>query len=80
MISPQSIAQLNDHYTVTDAIKFEQGEGGLSRAVLTGQGATAHVYTLGAHVCEFVSQLCPAMRKRPYLNMHANLHQICAFL
>jgi glucose-6-phosphate 1-epimerase len=53
MISPQSIEQLNDHYTVPDAITFEQGEGGLSRAVLTGQGATAHVYTLGAHVTHY---------------------------
>ncbi len=36
--------------TDTPHLRYETGEGGLRRAVLTGQGAEAHVYLHGAHV------------------------------
>lgn len=53
MISPQTIQQLNDHFAIAGAVDFQSGEGGLPHAVLTGHGATAHVYTLGGHVTHY---------------------------
>ena len=46
---PQTLDELNSSF----APCFEAGEGGLPRAVLTDGEATAHVYTLGAHVAHY---------------------------
>ena len=47
------IDQLNAHMGIPDGVKFEAGEGGFVRAVMTAGGATAHVYLHGAHVTHF---------------------------
>ena len=50
MIATQSIDELNGAFAIDGVLAFEAGEGGLTRAAFTAQGAAANVYTLGAHV------------------------------
>ena len=44
---------LNQQHAIPDRLRFETGEGGLSRAVLTRDGAEAHVYLHGAHTTHY---------------------------
>jgi glucose-6-phosphate 1-epimerase len=39
--------------TDSNHLRYDTGEGGLRRAILTGQGAQAHVYLHGAHVAHW---------------------------
>lgn len=47
------VEQLNSHMGIPDAVRFDIGQGGLIRAILTAGGAEAHVYMHGAHVTHF---------------------------
>jgi len=49
----QVVEQLNSHMGIPDAVRFDIGQGGLIRAVLTAGGAKAHVYLHGGHVTHF---------------------------
>jgi glucose-6-phosphate 1-epimerase len=49
-VQPES---LEERFGVRGALRFERGNGGLTRAVATIAGATAHVYLHGAHVTHF---------------------------
>ncbi len=49
---PQTLEELNSSF----APRFETGEGGLPRAVLTHGESMAHVYTLGAHVAHYQAE------------------------
>ncbi len=51
--SDEVVEQLNSHMGIPEAVRFETGQGGLIRAVLTAGGAEAHVYLHGAHVTHF---------------------------
>src|SRR5262245_11776399 len=44
---------LDDRFGVRGLLRFERGEGGLTRAVATTGSATAEVYLHGAHVTRF---------------------------
>jgi len=46
----QSLDQLNKQFTIDGAVRFEAGQGGLTRLVVDTPQAQAHVYLLGAHV------------------------------
>ncbi len=46
-------ASLDERFGIPGIVRFEPGEGGLTRAVVTASGATAHVYLHGAHVTHF---------------------------
>lgn len=50
---PHVIEKLNAAFGIADRLRFEPGEGGLTRARITGPGADAHVYLHGAHVTHF---------------------------
>jgi glucose-6-phosphate 1-epimerase len=43
-------AHLDERFGIPGVVRFEPGAGGLTRAVATVAGATAHVYLHGAHV------------------------------
>jgi glucose-6-phosphate 1-epimerase len=49
----QTPETLDAEFSVAGAIRFEVGEGGLPRVVLTSDGSVAHVYLHGAHVTHF---------------------------
>jgi len=44
---------LNDHFGRPGVLWFEQGNGGLPRAVITTPSASGHVYLQGAHVTHY---------------------------
>lgn len=46
-------ASLDERFGIRGVVRFEPGEGGLTRAVMTASGATAHVYLHGAHITHF---------------------------
>ena len=46
-------AILDARFGIPGIVRFEAGEGGLTRAVATTSAATAHVYLHGAHVTHF---------------------------
>ena len=50
MIATQSVDELNGSFAVDSLVTFEPGEGGLARAAITAQDATAHICIQGAHV------------------------------
>ena len=50
MIQP---ADLNARFSIPNRIRFESGDGGLSRAVITTADAEAQVYLHGAHVTHY---------------------------
>src|SRR5687768_2898101 len=45
--------ELNERFAIPNMVRFEAGEGGLTRLVLTAAGAEGHVYLHGAHVTHF---------------------------
>jgi glucose-6-phosphate 1-epimerase len=53
MTNMTTITQLNQRFNADGAVRFEAGNGGLTRAVLQAQGAESHVYLHGAHVTHY---------------------------
>lgn len=49
----QTLEQLNRQFGIPNTVRFENGNGGLIRAVITNSHAEAHVYLYGAHVTHF---------------------------
>jgi glucose-6-phosphate 1-epimerase len=49
----QSLDQLNATFATQPGVRFEAGNGGLIRAVLSADAGDAHVYLHGAHVSHF---------------------------
>lgn len=49
----ESLDQLNRQFGIPNTVRFEAGNGGLIRAVITNSHAEAHVYLYGAHVTHF---------------------------
>lgn len=49
----RTLSELQGRFTVPGVVRFEEGEGGLNRAVLTTAEGEAHVYLHGAHVTHF---------------------------
>src|SRR5437660_706611 len=47
------IDELNAEFGAKGAVRFEAGRGGLTRAVVTTDAATAEIYLHGAHVTQF---------------------------
>ena len=47
------IQELNRHFALGEALQFERGEGGLTRARIATQAATAEIYLQGAHVARW---------------------------
>lgn len=47
------LAQFNSRFAIPRVVKFEAGEGGLTRINVTGRLADAHVYLHGAHVTHY---------------------------
>lgn len=47
------VEQLNAHMSIPDRVRFDAGQGGLIRAIVSAGGAEAHVYLHGAHVTHF---------------------------
>ena len=48
--SDASPEQLESHFAIPDRVRFEAGPGHLTRALLTSDAASGHVYLHGAHV------------------------------
>lgn len=48
-----SIDELNECLAIADVARFEAGNGGLTRLVLTAPGGEAHLYLHGAHVTHY---------------------------
>jgi glucose-6-phosphate 1-epimerase len=69
-----SIDELNARFGLRDgdrdALRFEAGEGGLTRAKIATQAATAEIYLQGAHVTLWQ----PVSAQRPVLFMSAKSH------
>jgi D-hexose-6-phosphate mutarotase len=53
MASPPAAEQLEARFGLPGTVRFEAGEGGLVRAVVTTPRATAHVYLHGGHVTHY---------------------------
>lgn len=53
MLGPVQPASLEERFGIPGMVRFEPGEGGLTRAVVTTARATVHVYLHGAHVTHF---------------------------
>jgi len=53
-MSNQTVDTLNSHFAVPNMVRFEAGNGGLVRAVLSAKGSQAHIYLHGAHITHFV--------------------------
>lgn len=49
----QSVDDLNSRFLIQNVLRFEPGEGSLTRAVITAANAEAHVYLHGAHVTHY---------------------------
>src|SRR4051794_7640983 len=47
------IDALNERFGIADVVKFEPGQGGLTRIAIVTPAAEAHVYLHGAHVTHF---------------------------
>jgi glucose-6-phosphate 1-epimerase len=47
------LAQFNSRFAIPRVVKFEAGEGGLTRIAVTGRLAEAHVYLHGAHITHY---------------------------
>ncbi|MEO1526635.1 MAG: D-hexose-6-phosphate mutarotase [Planctomycetota bacterium] len=48
-----NVNQLNDRFAIDGVVRFEVGEGGLTRLSMTTEHASATLYTHGAHVTHF---------------------------
>jgi len=48
-----SVDELNGRFGAAGVVRFEVGQGGLTKAVVTTQGASAEVYLHGAHVTAY---------------------------
>ena len=53
MMSTQTHTELQARFTIPNAVRFEAGPGGLTRAVVELPAAKAIVYVYGAHVAEY---------------------------
>jgi glucose-6-phosphate 1-epimerase len=53
MLEPVQSVSLQERFGIPGIVRFEPGEGGLTRAVATTSHATAHVYLHGAHLTHF---------------------------
>jgi glucose-6-phosphate 1-epimerase len=62
--------ELNDRFGLRDALRFDQGPGGLTRAKIASDAATAEIYLQGAHVARWQ----PASIQDPVLFMSKNSH------
>ncbi|QDU35301.1 Putative glucose-6-phosphate 1-epimerase [Poriferisphaera corsica] len=49
----QSIEDLNEYFSIDDVLRFEIGEGGLTRAVITHNLCKGELYLHGAHISRF---------------------------
>jgi glucose-6-phosphate 1-epimerase len=49
----EELESLNSKFSIKNSVRFDAGEGGMSRAVLTAGDSFAHVYLQGAHVALF---------------------------
>lgn len=65
-----ALKELNDRFALRDALRFDEGPGGLTRAKITTGAATAEIYLQGAHVAAWQ----PANAKHPVLFMSARSH------
>ncbi len=50
---PQSLDSLNQNHSLADRLRFEAGEGGLTRAVITTDTCTGSAYLHGGHVASW---------------------------
>jgi glucose-6-phosphate 1-epimerase len=62
--------ELNDRFGLGDALRFEVGQGGMTRAKIATEAATAEIYLQGAHVAAWQ----PAGANHPALFMSAESH------
>lgn len=53
MVAMTAIEELNSRFAVPNLVRFELGQGGLTRAVITVPDGEAHVYLHGAHVTHY---------------------------
>lgn len=56
MSTGTTIETLNQKFGNGGAVRFEAGQGGMTRAVITSPSAVAHVYLHGAHVTHYQPQ------------------------
>lgn len=61
---------LNERFGLKDALRFEEGPGGLTLAKIATDAATAEIYLQGAHVAAWQ----PASAEHPVLFMSARSH------
>jgi glucose-6-phosphate 1-epimerase len=64
------IDELNGRFALGGALRFEDGPGGLTRATIATEAATAEIYLQGAHVAAWQ----PAGAEHPVLFMSAKSH------
>ena len=65
-----TLNELNERFGLGDALRFEDGPGGLTRAKIATEAATAEIYLQGAHVAAWQ----PASAEHPVLFMSAKSH------
>jgi glucose-6-phosphate 1-epimerase len=53
MRDPAEIDKLNERFAINGAARFEEGNGGFTKLVLTAPAGEAHVYLYGAHVTHY---------------------------
>lgn len=51
--TPSTIDQLQQQFAIPEAVRFEPGEGGLTRAVLISPAARGEIYLYGAHAASY---------------------------
>jgi glucose-6-phosphate 1-epimerase len=65
-----TVHDLNERFSLKDALRFEEGPGGLTLAKIATDAATAEIYLQGAHVARWQ----PASAEDPVLFMSAKSH------
>ena len=65
-----TLNELNERFGLNGALRFEDGPGGLTRATIATDAATAEIYLQGAHVAAWQ----PASAAHPVLFMSAKSH------
>lgn len=65
-----ALDELNARFGLNGAVRFESGPGGLARARITTDAATAEIYLQGAHVTSWT----PAKAQHPVLFLSAKSH------
>src|SRR6201987_1532605 len=65
-----TINELNERFGLKDTLFFDEGPGGLTRATITSDAATAEVYLQGAHVAHWQ----PARAEHPVLFLSEKTH------